>query len=141
MANSESDLRSDLGEDPEDLAPDWAVEPIPGEERLYYRVHKTSLNDTGVRPGAFRDVGSSMSTDWEKYSTPEESRARARTPADNAIVSLLTGGVRKIPPLRVEHSPDPELNNRAHTDVFGNKKAPRVRVMLRRLSVMEIPVV
>lgn len=62
-----------------------------------------------------------MSTDWEKYSTPEEARQRAAEPAWNGIVALIAGVVRSIEDLVVLHSPDWERSppNRAHTDVMG----------------------
>jgi hypothetical protein len=59
-----------------------------------------------------------MSTDWEKYATPNQARARARkTPELNGIVALIAGEVRSIQGLSVEHAPI--LTNRAHTEVFG----------------------
>ena len=80
-----------------------------------------------------------MSTDWEKYSTPEEARGRAELPADNGVLSLMTGDVRRIPPLAVQHSPDAETINRAHTEVLG-PKTPRLRIMLLRMFRWEIGV-
>ncbi len=114
---------------------DWPTEEIPDEDLLYYRVHRQGCDERAdFRPEAFRDQADSMSTDWSKYSTPAESRARARKPEDNGIVSLRAGGVRAIATLRVEHRPDSIRRNRAHTDVFG-KKSVEVRVKLRRLAL------
>lgn len=91
-----------------------------------------------MAPGCFRDQGGGMSTDWERYSTPEQTQGRATTPADNGIISLSVGGIRKIPNLTVEHTP--EDDNRAHTDVFGDKKRnPEVRMKLHRLANWVIP--
>jgi hypothetical protein len=60
-----------------------------------------------------------MSVDWEKYSTAEECWQRARKPAENGVLGLVAGGVRAIEGLTVEHSPDRENNNRAHSNVWG----------------------
>ena len=76
-----------------------------------------------------------MSTDWAQYSTPQETQSRAKSspPRDNGVLKLNVGGVRAIEGLSVQHTPLEE--NRAHTDVFGDKKAnPKVRLMLKRLA-------
>jgi len=78
-----------------------------------------------------------MSTDWSKYSTPEATLGRARKPEDNGVVEMLVGSVRAISTLVVEHTPLPE--NRAHTEVFGNKDV-EVRVLLQRACRWTIPV-
>lgn len=66
-----------------------------------------------------------MSTDWCKYSTPEETRSRARKPDRNQIGRLSVNAVRQILEQEVEHTPiqnHPTLaDNRAHTDVRGPK--------------------
>ncbi len=88
-----------------------------------------------IPQGAFRDQGGGMSTDWEKYSTAEETRKRAQKspPEDNGVLRLNVGGVRAINPLSVEHKPEPD--NRAHTEVLGDKKKdPEVRLRLQRLA-------
>ena len=101
----------------------WEAEEIPDEDFLFMRVHHSYLDDDGEPiPGAFRNqppkIGG-MSTDWQKYSTPEQTIARARQPTANIIIEFLTGAVRKIPNQLVIHTP--EVDNRAHTDVFGEK--------------------
>jgi hypothetical protein len=95
------------------------------------RVQKNWLDANGEpMPGTFRNHptrSDGMSTDWNKYATPEECRLRGRTPSDNAVIQLMVEDVRKIPEQVVEHTPiyeplsDPPLFNRAHTDVFGDK--------------------
>lgn len=107
----------------------WAAEEIPDDGILYQRVHRNNLDDKGAPiPGAFRNTPTKqdgMSTDWEKYSTPAETRARARSPAANSIIALAVGKVREIEAQTVEHTPvNPAptiLPNRAHADVFGEK--------------------
>jgi len=78
-----------------------------------------------------------MSTDWSRYSTPEETLARARKPEDNGVVEMVVGAVRAIPNLRVEHVPLPE--NRAHSEVFG-KKDVEARVLLQRACRWSLPI-
>ena len=76
-----------------------------------------------------------MSTDWDKYSTAEETQRRVKSslPEENGVVRLNVGGVRAIKPLSVEHEPEPD--NRAHTAVLGDKKKdPEVRLKLQRLA-------
>jgi hypothetical protein len=81
-----------------------------------------------------------MSVDWEKYSTAEMTRARAINPAKNGVVSLEAGMVRAVEGLTVGHRPSKKANNRAHSEVFGDKKSdPQVRVTLRRIARWEIP--
>lgn len=106
----------------------WDVEDVPDNDLLFYRVHVSAVRDGEPTPGAFRDRGDSMSTDWSKYSTPRESQLRARTPEDNGIVQLEVRAVCGIPQI-VEHSPDYVSDNRAHTSVIG-KKDTEVRFKL-----------
>jgi hypothetical protein len=79
-----------------------------------------------------------MSVDWEKYATPQETRARARKPTENAVVRFEAGKVRALPGQSVEHSPDEETGNRAHTDVSGEKNT-EVRTQLSRIYEPVIP--
>jgi len=78
-----------------------------------------------------------MSTDWEKYATALETRQRAKQPECSGVISLHVGSVRELPEQQVEHTPDVERANRAHTDVFG-KKDEEVRVKLRRIAEIVI---
>jgi hypothetical protein len=118
----------------------WASEPIPDENYLWMRVHKSQLPDGDIAPGAFKNrptTKDGMSTDWEKYATPQDTCNRGRVPTDNAVIRLLVGDVRKIPDQTVVHTPDLKTENRAHTDVYGDKN-PEVRVKLIRISKIEI---
>ena len=114
----------------------WPAEGIPYAERLFMRAHRVFFRGGELAPGVFRDHGDGMSVDWERYSSPEETRLRAREPEDNAVVQMVTGEVRAIPPLTVEHRPIRE--NRAHSEVLGTKD-PEVRVKLRRICRIVIP--
>jgi len=81
-----------------------------------------------------------MSTDWAKYSSPEETRQRAKNPKDNAVIQLIAGEVRRIPEQWIQHTPDRQRNNRAHTDVFGEKsKNPEVRLSFMRIAQVVLP--
>ena len=115
----------------------WPSEHVPDEDRLFMRVHRCYYPEGQLNTGVFRDHGAGMSTDWEKYSTPTETRDRARSPNENGVISLIARQVRAIPPLVVRHTPDPDTMNRAHTDVIG-EKSPRVRIMLSRILRWEI---
>lgn len=112
----------------------WESEEIPNTDLLFMRVHRTYLDADGTPlPGAFRDHNGGMSTDWNKYSTALETLNRARDPSVNAVISMNVGDVREIPRQVVQHSPLQE--NRAHTDVIGEKKTDaEVRVLFTRIS-------
>ena len=102
----------------------WAIEDIPNEASLFYRVPVCHLRpDRRPAPGNFRENKGSISTDWEKYSTAAETRARQGRPERFAVMRLLAGGIREIPELSVLHSPTQNVlglpDNRAHTDVVG----------------------
>jgi hypothetical protein len=96
----------------------WPVELIPDDARLYLRVHVRQAA-TGLHPGIFREHGGAMSVDWNKYSTPEQSRHRAVDPASNGIVELRADGIRAVERLQVLHEPDVKRQNRAHSGVHG----------------------
>ena len=122
----------------------WTIEDIPDSDKVFYRIHVQQIDaeDGKPKPGAFRARGEgnerSMSTDWEKYSTPFQSRDRARNPKDNAIVSFVSGELRSID-LSVVHSPDPIVGNRSHADVkdiYSNKT--HFRRKLRQMYTWEI---
>ena len=61
----------------------WASEEIPNDDYLWMRVHKNDLPNGDIAPGAFKNrptTKDGMSTDWEKYATPQETRNRGRIP-------------------------------------------------------------
>ena len=118
----------------------WPIEDIPDEDDLYYRIHKSFFEDdtTVIPSSSFRPQGKTLSTDWNKYSTPERLQKRATNPEDNRVVELNVGGVRVIP-LTVNHAPDYVEMNRAHTNVLGLISLPRsklskIRTQLATLS-------
>lgn len=111
----------------------WAQELVPNTGSLFYRVHIDLAPDGVLRPNVFREKGNAMSTDWDKYSTPEETRDRAPTPRKNGIVALNAGIVRLIEGITVVHTPDAIRGNRAHTEVRGMRSAedPARKTMVR----------
>jgi len=114
----------------------WTSEDIPDSDSLWMRVHRQWVRSgENVSPGAFQNrpkAQDGMSTDWEKYARPEDTKARGKNPQDNAVIRLVVGEVRQIPDQNVVHTPDPATNNRAHTDVFGEKHT-EARLKLSRI--------
>ena len=95
----------------------WASEPIPDSDDVFMRAHQVHFRNDQLQPGVFRQQGDGMPVDWEKYSTPLQTRARAANPFQNAVIALNVGRIRDIPGLQVQHTPDSERRNRAHSDV------------------------
>lgn len=129
----------------------WPVEEIPDADRLYLRVHRQWLKKDRIAPGFFQnrpdESTGAMSTDWSKYSTPEQTRGRARRPELNAVIALLVHDVRSIPEQQVHHAPlqdHPTIpDNRAHTDVAGPKETANLQIQdsFARVARLVIPVV
>lgn len=134
----------------------WPIEPIPKHASLFMRVHRSKITEDGdPEPGVFRNLPNpkkteapwAMSTDWEKYSTPLDTRNRAESsePKDNGVISLVVAKIEAIAFQRVEHSPrrrDPEnpksQDNRAHTDVFGPKSVKEGKTADERAIIQEV---
>jgi hypothetical protein len=107
------------------------------------RAHRAHFRNGELAPGVFKAQGEGMSVDWAKYSTAEQTRLRAKKPDDNAILSLPVIGIRDIKPLRVEHTPDLQRGNRAHSEVIEMPKAEQLaeaRVKLLRIAVVVVPI-
>jgi hypothetical protein len=126
----------------------WPKEEIPDDATVFMRLHQTLFRDGAIMPVAFKDHGGGMSVDWSKYASPEETRARARQPAKNAVISMGVQAIRSIEGLLVEHEPVQENGlddkggpippNRAHSEVFGEKTEER-RLKLSRIHSWAIP--
>lgn len=133
----------------------WTPEAIPDEDRIYRRVHRREVKSSDGQPttAAFKARRSksdpiaapAVSTDWNRYSTPAETRARdVPNAVDWGVVSLSVASIRAIP-LPVEHRP--ENTNRAHAEIGcrvfangGNSNGAEERVKLSRCDVKwEIP--
>jgi hypothetical protein len=116
----------------------WPVEQIPNTDTLYMRVHRSFVTDGDFDMGVFRDQDGGMSTEWGKYATPTDVRNRSKNPADNGVIEMIVADIISISGLTVQHSPDQQSGARGHTDVFGNKKAPGVRLKLKRIAQWSI---
>ena len=115
----------------------WPKERVPDSDHLFMRVHSQWIKDKKPSVGAFQNRGDGMSTDWDKYSTPEETLRRApRDPSKNEVIKMQVGAVRQVPGQSVDHTPLAE--NRAHTDVSGEKDT-EARMKLRRICDWAIP--
>jgi hypothetical protein len=108
----------------------WHSETIFDTNYLFMRVHKDNIYDDGtLKPGAFRNrppeeenQRPGMSTDWDKYSSPLDTKLRAKDPSKNAVIQMSVAEIRNISNQVVEHTPNKKYNNRSHTDIFGEKK-------------------
>ena len=128
----------------------WPKEEIPAEGTVFMRIHRTWIRDGEAMIGVFQNREGGMSVDWNEYSTAEETRLRARRPAENGVISMNVGAIRSIEGLLVEHDPIQENSldaqgkavphNRAHTEVLGEKTEER-RVKLSRIYSWEIRLV
>lgn len=124
--------------DPVDLDGPWESDPHPEDHHvLYMRVaaDKFTELDGDLVPESvvFKNFSNGlgeagMSTDWCRYASPHDTRMRTvkKAPDEYGVVSLPVGKVKAIPSQRIEHTPiyfapKHDLNNRAHTDVFGPK--------------------
>jgi len=87
--------------------------------------------------GAFADI--EMSVDWSKYSTPDAARRRGINALENAVAGFAIAEVRRIPGQTVEHAPDIETMNRAHSHVKGIKNA-EAKMELRNAAKILIPI-
>jgi len=114
----------------------WSVEEIPDKDFLFMRVHIINVRDDIPTPGAFKNHGDGMSTDWSKYSTAQETLRRAKHSSKNGVIKMIVGEVRGLSGQRVEHTPI--ATNQAHTDIFGEKDE-EIRIKFRRICRLVIP--
>ena len=109
---------------------DWPIEVVPDADSLYMRLLAMFVVAGEIQPGCFRAHGTDdsrgMSTDWDKYSTPAETRKRAESkpPSAYGVLSMIVGSVRGIEGLSVRHAPS--SSNQAHTNVNGVISDPEV---------------
>jgi hypothetical protein len=102
--------------------------PGPGAFR-----NQQDPNDPAAEPG--------MSTYWSEHATAQQVQDAGRIPADNLVVEMNAGRVRRIPLQRVVYTPnDQPVIGQAHTDVFGPKdKDPEVRKMFFNITTVVLP--
>lgn len=118
----------------------FPAEHIPDADAVFMRAHQMHFSDGELKPSVFRAQQGSMSVNWSKYASAQETKQQARNPAQNAVISLLAGLVRKIKDLDVKHTPDP--SNRAHSEIFlpsDNAALTEVRVLLSRIVMIAVP--
>lgn len=122
----------------------WEAEDIPSDDALYVYVHCQWIRNGRIVPGFFKnrpdEETGAMSTDWCKYSTPDETRHRARKLGVNGVGRLHVEAVWKIGAdtafhqtvvhTPIQHSPD-FPDNRAHTDVRGPKETADLDVQFQ----------
>ena len=126
----------------------WEQEDIPDESLLFCYIFKKNINSKTGDPleRTFNNTpfktGKDLSSDWNQYSTPEETRQRLakqpkrkggfKNPDDYFVVQLSVQKIRtEISSQTIEHDPiqnDIVLpDNRAHTKIIGEKD-PEVRL-------------
>ena len=123
------------------ITPVWPVEDIPSKDYLFMRIHRVDIDEDGEPfPRAFRNQpkGSrGMSTDWQKYAAAVDTQLKGRKlPQDYAIIRFTAGQADSIPGQIVTHDPIPD--NRAHTQVFGDKDSTEVRERFMQIYQLEI---
>lgn len=117
----------------------FPVEEIPDAASVLMRAHQDFFIKGELQPGVFRNQQGAMSLDWDKYSSAEQTRTRARKPDLNAVISLIAGGIRSIKNLEILHAP--EIDNQAHSECAlpDDETLTEIRVLLLRLAKIEIP--
>ncbi len=118
------------------MSENWPLEYIPDPDLLYMRVHQVHIRGDSPSLKVFvnhgEDEEDGMSTDWNKYSTPAQTRNRiyGSKPAwRGGVIQMVVGEVRKIPGQSVQHAP--LADNRAHTNVKGRKNTQERYLFMR----------
>jgi hypothetical protein len=124
----------------------FPTEDIPGGDSVFLRAHQTHFRDGDLQPGVFKaQGGTGMSSDWSKYSSPEETKERAKKPSENAVLRLGVGDIRNVPAFGLDVKHVPLLpSNRAHaeTDLPDKREdLTEVRLLLLGLAAVAIPIV
>jgi hypothetical protein len=117
-------------------------ELIPDVDSVFLRVHKSRMTGGIPNVGAFSPKGADgLSVDWSRYSTAQDSRLRANSPKDNAVVRMVVRDIRGL-----EGSPDvvhaPITKNLAHSLVAMPSDAAdltQMRLKLGKIATIEIP--
>jgi hypothetical protein len=119
----------------------FEIEYIPLSDVVYLRAYRGRVQGTTPRPSAFQPHGNGhLSVDWSKYSSPEQTLARAKSPKDNAVLKLEVTDVREFGKgLDVTHVP--LSDNRAHSELnlpTDNVEQTEVRLKLSRIATVVI---
>jgi len=119
---------------------EWAAEVIPDTDSVFMRAHRSHFWNGELGPGVFRKQGEGMSVDEVCFSSSDQ-KSRKNPERQRGINSVL--GIRQIRDLTVEHTPNRQQANRAHSDVYGlpegGEELTEVRVLLRRIADIAIP--
>ena len=117
------------------------VEIIPDSNSVFMWAHKDRMKTGSPSVSTFTSHGGGMSVDWDRYSSAEQTRQRAKIPNDNAVISLGVGDIRAInDSLDVTHTPI--SGNQAHSEVNlpdDNADLTEVRLKLKRIASVVIP--
>lgn len=110
----------------------YPCEEIPNSNKLYCRVHKANVREGELLPIVFKERGEGdekgLSVDWERYSTPDDTRKRAKNPELNGVVNFVAGKIRELPMnLTVNHAPlyyselatKTLIDNQSHSNING----------------------
>jgi len=104
------------------------------------RVHVGQLTGLELHTGIFREHQGAMSVDWERYSTPSETRNRHPDPNSVGVITLGAGAVRSIDGMEVRH--EPVQSNRAHSGIHGLLRSdmgpPQVRKTMVRTKLFKL---
>jgi hypothetical protein len=118
----------------------FSDETVPDHDSVFMRAHRNHIVNGLPGPGVYRAHEGGMSVDWCKYAQPEQTKARAKKPQDNAVLEMNVGHIRSIPTLDVLHTPEPK--NQAHCDVplpEVEEDLTEVRFKLTSISKVVIP--
>ena len=110
---------------------------ILDEDLLNMRFHANNIKNNKLLPVVFKakpEGSDELSVDWNKYSTVEESRNRAKNPLKNGIGQFIVEEVRKLN-YKVEHKPEHEPPNFAHS-IISPVLEERDRLLLRDIFVV-----
>jgi hypothetical protein len=117
---------------------EFPVEPIPDADAVFMRAYKDRMKNGVPSPSAFKPQGNgNLSVDWDKYSTPDQTRNRAKQPTDNAVLRMIVANIRQLE-VSVVHVP--LLENQAHSEVKLPENHTEVRLKLSRIATIAIPV-
>lgn len=138
----------------------WPVETISDDSLLYCYVHKSQIDKESLKPiaRAFRNTpfegGTDLSTDWNQYTTPEESLERLnlqkkgngtfKNSKDYGLVSFKVEVIRnELKSQSIVHDPiqhhDSLPENRSHTKIIGEKDTEVRLKMIDMCDVLYLP--
>lgn len=113
----------------------FTAEDIPDTDLLFKWIPRSRFQNDGCPdPNFLVDIGSGMSTSWNKYATALDCKNSTNRPESVGVVSFDVKKVRALL-LSVEHTP--KHWSQAHSDVKGPKTA-EIQVKLSRMAEMAV---